>query len=168
METHWCVWIKNIYILIHTHQCVYFLYELTILFSIFLASSMFCPWNVYCSSKGTGGNICELVEHICIILNTKTAATFGPFEDQSVSQKSVCIQKVLRPENSIKFFRGLPWSYGRYWVARQTPHWTSFFWHNTLNTNFKFPHLSEFKIQNRKQTVESFPVLHISMWTGLA
>jgi hypothetical protein len=48
-----------------------FFYELTILFLIFLASSMFCQWNVYCSSKGTAVNICGLVEHICIILNTR-------------------------------------------------------------------------------------------------
>jgi hypothetical protein len=34
-------------------------------------------------------NICGLVEHIGIILNTKTAATFGPFEDQTASHKSV-------------------------------------------------------------------------------
>jgi hypothetical protein len=61
METHLSIWTK-MYI---------FSYELTILFLIFLASSMSRQWNFYCSSKGTYVNICGLVEPICIILNTR-------------------------------------------------------------------------------------------------
>jgi len=159
METCWGMWTK-MYI---------FFYELTILFVIFLTSSMFCQWNFHCSSKGTDVNICWSVEHICMVLNTrqmlvqrlllrsvrlKTRLLAGI---QYASSRS-CDRKT--PSFSVVYL-GLTANY----TARQTTHRTSFLWHSTLDTNFKFPQLPEFKIQNRNQPVELFPVLHISMWT---
>jgi hypothetical protein len=38
-----------------------------------------------------------------------------------------CIPKVLRPANSIKVFRGFPWSQSKCWVATQIPRCTACF-----------------------------------------
>jgi hypothetical protein len=52
-------------------------------------------------------------------------------------EKSVCIRKVLRPTNSIKVFRGFPWSQSNCWVGSQFPRCSVCFTCSPPNGNFK-------------------------------